>query len=181
MELTETIESINRQLIDLYGIDTVSGKPIWRIVWSEDQYEKRLVNVVDSGLFLTEPIVREVPKYRHYIREKYILEYLSIIPEFQKSDLPSTKVSYEPIWTFVDAQGNYLPPKLEAAKFIIDAINAARGKKSMAKYKEEGIDNPIEMQQQRVAQIEAELFGNETAITDALAHGQGIVVPNKES
>lgn len=180
MELTETIENINRQLIDLFGIDTVSGRPIWRIVWSEDQFEKRLVNVVDSGLFLTEPVVREVPKYRHYIRERYILEYLSIVPEFQKSDLPSTKVSYEPIWTFVDGDGNYLPPTLVASKFIIDAVNAARGKKSLAKYKEEGLEP--EAQAMRVQELQNELFGNETPVTDALAHGQGVVVPNiKES
>jgi hypothetical protein len=42
MELTEKIESINNQLIELYGIDTITGQAMWRVVWSEDQFEHRL-------------------------------------------------------------------------------------------------------------------------------------------
>jgi hypothetical protein len=177
MELTENINSLNSQLIDLFGIDTVTGHPIWRIVWSDDQLEKRLVNTLDSGLFLVTPIVKEVPKYKPWINQKYILERLVIVPEIQQNELPVNVLSYEPVWTFMDADGNYLPPTIGAAKFIIDTIYAAQGKSSLAKYKEEGIDNPIEAKQQRVKNIEEELFGNETRAGDALAYGTGIVVP----
>ena len=186
MELTESINSINRQLIDLFGIDTLTGRPIWRIVWSEDQLEKRLVNTTDEGLLLLTPIVKEVPKYRPYICDKFVLEQLVIVPESQESDLPTSKYSYEPIWTFVDSQGNYLPPTLPAAKFIIDTVYAALGKKSLAKYKDPDNENPTERYDQRINEIEEELFGNETSVTDALAHQMGVVVPrnydtNKES
>jgi hypothetical protein len=177
MELTEKIESLNRQLVDLYGINTTTGHPMWRIVWSEDQFEKRLVNETDEGLILLTPIVKEVPKYRSYIKERYILERLVIIPDLQQRELPTMKLSYEPMWTFEDARGNYLPPRLDASKLIIDTVYAAQGKESLAKYIDPDKDNPVEKKAERVGKLEEELFGNETVISDALAHGMGIVVP----
>ena len=177
MELTESINSLNRQLIDLFGIETLTGRPMWRIVWSEDELEKRMINFTEEGLILLTPVVREVPKYRHYIRERYILERLVIIPDIQSKELPSSHLSYEPMWTFMDGMGNYLPPNLEAAKFIIDTVLAAQGKSSLAKYKDPDKENPIERKQARVDALEKELFGNETNIGDSLAHGMGIVVP----
>lgn len=177
MELTEKIESLNRQLIDLFGVDTLTGKAMWRIVWSEDQFEKRLMNMTDEGLYLIHPEVREVPKYRTYIKDKYILERLVLVPESQENDLPTTRLSYEPMWTFQDKDGNYLPPTLLASKFVVDAVYAAIGKKSLAKYKDPDAENPIESHVARVDALEKELFGNETPVGDALRIGTGIVVP----
>jgi len=177
MELTEKIETINSQLVNLFGINTVNGLPMWRVVWSEDQFEKRAVTTTDNGIVLLQPVVKEFPKYRHYIREKYILERLVLIPESQQNELPVTKLSYEPIWTFMDAYGNYLPPSLPAAKFVIDSLYAAMGKKSLASYKDPDVDQPKERHLARVEKLESELFGNETSTGDALAYGTGIVVP----
>ena len=169
---------MNRQLVDLYGIDTLTGKPMWRIVWSEDQFEKRLMSQTEEGLFLLHPVIREVPKYRHYIKEKYILERLVLVPVQQENDLPTSRQSYEPMWTFEDEFGNYLPPRLDASKFVIDAVYAAIGKQSMAKYKDPDAENPVEKKRERVDKLQDELFGNETDIGDALKLGMGIVVPN---
>ncbi|MEM3038628.1 MAG: hypothetical protein QXE45_04455 [Thermoplasmata archaeon] len=180
MELTETIESLNRQLADLYGVDIVTGLPIWRIVWSEDQLEKRLGTYHDftpSGLYIrTVTEVREVPKYRQWIRQKYVLERLSIIPEMQQNELPTSKISYEPIWVFQDKNGNYLPPKLSVAKFVIDCVYAALGKTSLAKYK----DNPIEETEKSIQEIYEYLYGNETDITDKLRWKEAVFIPRKE-
>lgn len=182
MELAETIETLNAQLIDLYGIDTVTGRPMFRIVWSEDQYEKRLVDTLDSGIILAHPVVREVPKYRTLIKDKYVLERLVVIPEVNAKDLPATKLSYEPLWTFMDGQGNYLPPTIVATQFIIDTLYAALGKVSLAKYRDpdSGLNKEelIEKKLAQIQQMELELFGNETETGDALAYGEGIVVPN---
>ena len=167
----ETCESINNQLIDLYGIDTVTGQPIWRISWSDDQYEKRLMDCTPTGVQLIFPQVFEVRKYP-YIREKYVLERLVVVPEINQSELLDVKLSYEPIWVFQDSDGNYLPPLLLAAKFVVDTVYAAIGKKSLRSY----IESP-EDKQKIIDDIEEELFGNETEVSDALTYGNATVVP----
>lgn len=185
MELTETIDTINRQLIDLYGIDTVTGQAMWRVVWSEDQFEHRHGTYDDyspAGLYLrTVTEVRYVPKYRQWIKEKYVLERLVVIPETNQGDLPATKLSYEPMYPFETNSGKYLPPRLDACQFVIDAVLSAQGKSSLAKYKDplSGISNEdyLEMKAKEIDTLQEELFGNETDTGDALAHGEAITVP----
>jgi hypothetical protein len=170
MELTERIESINNQLVDLYGIDTITGLPMWRIVWSDDQYEYRYGVYEDftpSGLFIRQvEEVRYVPKYRQWIRSKYVLERLVLIPEINAGDLPATKLSYEPMYPFETNSGKYLPPRLDAAKFIVDAVLAAQGKSDLAKYKDpvSGLttEDYQEMKSKEIETLQEELFGNET-------------------
>lgn len=175
MELTETIQSLNTQLVDLFGIDTATGRPIWRIVWSEDQFEKRLVDTTDEGLFLLHPVVKEVPRYRQWIKEKYVLERLVGVPEINRKELLEIKMSYEPLWVFRDVNDNYLPPRIDVAKFVIDLVYATEGKRSMRKY----IESPETSEEKdlRIQKLQDELFGDETAIGDALAHKYGVVVP----
>lgn len=186
MILTESVESINKQLKELFGIDTISGLQMWRVVWSEDQFEKRLGTYDDystGGIYLrTVTEVREAPKYRQWIQEKYVLERLTVIPMLNQQDLPTEKLSYEPIYVFETKKGEYLPPKIEAAKFIINGIYAAQGKQSMAKYVDEEMKNPEEAREKRILELEHELFGNETMVGDALAYREAIVNPyQKES
>ena len=185
MEINESVKSINIQLIDLFGLDTITGQQIFRVVWSDNQFEKRLGEYEDftpSGIYLrTVKEVREVPKYKQWVHQKYVLEQLVIIPEMNQDELPVSKTSYEPLYVFQTNSGEYLPPKIEAAKFIIDTVLAAKGRGSLAKYKdpdddqEEAIHNQIE----RVNELEEEIFGNETNITDSLRNRTGIVVPGK--
>ena len=175
MELTEPIESINKQLVNMFGIDTITGRPIFRVVWSEDQFEKRLTQYTDSGLQLLHPEVRELPKYRQWIKEKYVLERLVLVPDVNLSELPSERMSYEPLWVFEDRHGNYLPPRFDAAKVVVDTVYAALGKESLAKYKDE--ENTLEGREKNIKNIEEELFGNESNVSDALAHNQAVTVP----
>lgn len=172
MELTEKIDSLNQQLRDLFGVDTVSGLPIWRIVWSEDQFEKRLTNHTDSGIELLYPEVRLLPKYKQWIHEKYVLERLVVVPAVNLNELGGIKVSYEPVYVFMDKGMNYAPPCIEVSQFVIDTIYAAEGKSSLAKYKDQN-ESP-DKREERLQRIERELFGNETAVGDALAHGEGV-------
>lgn len=192
METNESVESINRQLIDLFGIDSLSGQPIWRIVWSDDQYEHRhgtYDDYTEGGIYLrTVTEVRYVPKYKQWIPHKYVLERLVLIPEVSSPELPATKMSYEPLYPFETDSGQYLPPKLEAAKFVINTVLAAQGKTSLAKYKDPmaglNTEDYLEMKNQEINQLQADLFGNETDTGDAMAHGEAIIVPgnyNKES
>ena len=177
MELTESISEINRQLIDLFGIDTVNGIPIFRVVWSNNQFEKRLMNTTDTGIILLSPVVREVLKYGNWIQDRYILERLVLVPEINKSELPSQKISYEPLWVFQNSRGDPLPPAVWACKFIIDTIYAAMGKKSLRKYVDAEEQNPVEEREKRVAKLYEELFGDESSLLGRTITGEAIAMP----
>jgi hypothetical protein len=186
MEQAEKVETINRQLVDLYGIDTVTGKPMWRVVWSEDQFEYRHGTYVDydrSGCCLREVTeTRYAPKYSQWIRNKHVLERLVVIPEINAGDLPATKLSYEPVYPFETNSGQYLPPRLDACQFVIETVLSAQGKSSLAKYKDpvNGLtsEDYMEMKNKELDVLQQDLFGNETDTGDAIAHGEAIIVPS---
>lgn len=166
----ETLKSLNERLIDYYGM-AWNGMPIYRIIWSDDQFEKRLTECDDKGVQLLFPEVRELPKYSHYIKSKYILERLVELNEQAQIEL-KVKINYEPLWVYTDKDNNALPPKWEVTQFVINTVNAAMGKDNLAKYIDPG-DSP-EMKQERISKIEEEMFGNETDVTDAMAYGSGV-------
>ncbi len=181
MELAEKIETINRQLTDHFSFDSVTGQPIWRVVWSDDQLEKRLGDYEDytrSGIFVRRVReVREVPKYP-WIKAMYVLERLVLVPLQNMDELLGQQVSYEPIWVFHDSKGFPLAPTFWACKFAIDTVYAAQGKSGMAKYVDDEARNPVESRIERINKLQKELFGNETDATDALAYKSGVVVPH---
>jgi len=172
----EAITTLNQRLIDHFGLDTDSTKPMFRIVWADDQLEKRMMDTLDSGIQLLYPVVREVKKYS-YLREVWVLERLVVVPDFQQKELADVKLSYEPIWVFVDATGNPLPPAWEPTKLIVDTLYAALGKKSLAKYKDN--ESTPEAREERVIKLQEELFGDESGLYGKTAPGahEGIVVP----
>ncbi|SRR6266545_454588 len=178
MELRESIESINDKLLEEFGIELSCGnQPKFRVVFSEDQYEKRLTSFTDEGFELITPEIRLLPKYKQWVREKYILERL--IPIVGETDLVA-KVSYEPAWVFQDKHGNYLPPFFEGCKHIIESMFQAIGQKNtFTKYKDKNVSP--EERAAELKQVEDELFGNETDVGDHLAYGTGIVVPGNET
>lgn len=169
MELRESIESLNKKLLDDYGTE-FGDAPRFRVVFSEDQYEKRLTDFTDEGFELIHPEVRLLPKYKQYIREKYILEHL--IPIVGETDL-LTKVSYEPAWVFQDKNGKYLPPFYEGCKHVIESMYAVMNQAgAFTRYKDKNISP--EEHAAHLKKIEDELFGNETETGDHLAYGTGI-------
>lgn len=181
MFLPETLDYINKKLERHFGVD-ISGKPYFRVVFSEDQFEKRLGDYEDfdeNGNFLRRVReVREAPKYRQWIREKYVLEGLTVVPLQNMEELPTQVLSYEPLWVFEDRIGNPLPPLYRACEFILHRVRSQMENKGIGKYKEEQIPD-----QERLEKLEEELFGNETPVGDALAHKFGVSLtgPKKES
>lgn len=176
MELTETIEALNKQLIDLYGIDTASKNAIWRIAWAEDQREKRLTKFSELGIEFIHPVPVELPKYG-WIKERYILEKYEIVPAQHVDELCGMKVAYNCKFVFENNREGYLPPNLQVAQLVINTLNFAQygNKSGLARYAE----NPTEDRLKEIARLENELYGNETDITDNLAVGQGVVLPSK--
>jgi hypothetical protein len=169
MELREEISDINNKLLEEFGTE-FGNAPRFRVVFSEDQYEKRLTNFTDEGFALVFPEVRILPKYKQYIREKYILERL--VPVVGETDL-LTKVSYEPAWVFQDKNGNYLPPFFEGCRHVIESMYSAIDKAgTFTRYKDKNIS--VEERQAELKRVEDELFGNETDLTDNLHYGSGV-------
>ena len=204
------VKVINSQLRDLYGNDIVTGQSIFRVVWSEDQFEKRHGTFDDflpgTKIFLrTITETREVPKYRQWIHGRHILERLVVVPEINQGELPSTKISYEPLWVFRKGDDNeteegYLPPRLDACKFIIDAILTAQSYNTMMITGQESKDKNnlkryldpatgksseeiVEHGKKKIDGLVNELFGDETGLMgQTLSRNQGggsaIIVPH---
>lgn len=185
MDLVEPIDSINGQLKDLFGVDTVTGREMYRVSFSEDQFEKRLGTYNDytrEGIYLrTVTEVREVPKYRQWIHGKYILERLTVVPDINAEDLPTSKLSYECIFVFENFKGEPLPPRVDVAKIAIDSLHAGMGKSSMAKYKDDYSQYTPEARNKRINEL-MEYLWDPSDISESLHQGEGIVVPHpKES
>jgi len=177
METTESIERLNQQLADLFGIDTNSSNPIWRIVWADDQREKRLTKFSPGGVEYLYPIPMELQKYSH-IKGRYILEKLELVPLQNIEELCGLKVSYECKWVFENEKVGYLPPRLDVAQLVIHTLNFAQhgNKSGLAKY----VENADESKRAEFQRIWDELFGNETDTTDALRYKEAVTVPFKQ-
>lgn len=175
MYLREAIEDINEKLINRYG-RYYDGRPNFRVVWSEDEFEKRLTGYTDEGFELIHPEVRLLPKYRQYIREMYILERL--VPVVGETDLIE-KTSYEPAWVFRNKVGEYLPPFFDGCVHVIESILSVINKANThVRYKDKNV--PGEERLAHLKAVEADLFGNETDLGDNLSIGTAVTV-QKES
>ena len=169
----EEISAINKRLLDHYG-KFEDGRANLRVVWSDDQFEKRWVTHTSEGFLLVSPMIAEVPKYS-YAPHRYILERLIPVPNFMESDLVD-KTSYEPVWTFQDNEGNPLPPIWEAIYLLVKQLYSNLdnfGKE--ARYKTpEGMGNTKEEILMRVEKLQEQLFGNESKVGDALAYDTAV-------
>jgi hypothetical protein len=134
--------------------------------------------MTDGGIHFDAPKVEEVKKYP-YVEHAYILERLMLIPEYQQNEIPVSKLSYEPIWAYLDRDGNPLPPIWNATKLIVDTLHAAMGRpKGLRRYVDDEKNTTPEGRDIRIKELQDELFGNETNTADALRYKQGIVVPS---
>lgn len=173
----ESVPILNQRLIDYFGLETNSGLPMFRIVWADDETEKRLVDETEMGISLPYPEVREVRKYP-YMKHLFVLERLVVVPDENVHELPTSRLSYEPLWSYCDHNRNFLYPIWDATKFVIDTLYAALGKASMAKYVDSEKNTTKEGREARISELQKELFENETETGDALRYKEGIVVPN---
>jgi len=181
--MLEKIETLNKRLQEYFGLDTESDRPIWRLVWSDDQFEKQLLDHTPEGFQLIYPRWYEVPKYKMIgVKERFVLERLVLVPTPNQKEM-TVAVSYEPMWVFTDRNDNFIYPKWEAIKHIVDCVYAAIGKhNSTVKYPDpkSGMTTKdlVEEERDRIKTIQEDLFGNETDVTDALNIGDGVVVPS---
>lgn len=101
------------------------GDPLFRVVFSDDQVERRLGNFTDThgGLFVRQVTeVREVRKYP-WIKEKWILERWASGELAAHKDLREVKNGvYICVYVFQDPKQEYLPPLLKVAEIVINNL-----------------------------------------------------------
>ncbi|MET0785170.1 MAG: hypothetical protein ABWY25_00490, partial [Paenisporosarcina sp.] len=103
-----------------------------------------------------------------------------------QKDLPTQKLSYEPLWTFIGSNGLPVPPTTQACKFIIETVKEAMQNRTVGKYSKAETDPnaPItseneflDHEKQKLDNLQEELFGEQSGLKQALVSGEGIVVP----
>jgi hypothetical protein len=180
MQLLEPIETLNQRLADYFGIDTVTGMNMYRIVLADEQFEMRLTDCTDAGILLLKPEVRKLPKYQ-WLKGLYLIETLCIVPVVNADTLPDQKLSYEPLFVFWDKNQQYLPPKWEVAELVISSVLAAKGKSSLARYTD-GINSQEEAEEAKRKRIDemVEYFaGDESGLMgNSLNSGSAAFVPH---
>src|SRR3990167_4291456 len=107
-----TIEKLNSYLARDFGY-SIGTFPTYRVVWSEDQFEKRATKYTEEGFELLYEEVRLLPKYRQQHQNKYILERFLVVPDFVKTELVD-RYSYEPLHVFRIGKGEVVPNNYEA-------------------------------------------------------------------
>lgn len=167
-----TIQEINKKLEDYYGKD-LYGNPKFRLSWSNFQVEKRkgTFNEFSGDLFVRQTTgVKEVKKYP-YIDSRWVLEIISPNPY----DDVDTKLSYEPLWVFQNAHGDYVEPIWRAVNFVITCyLNPQKL-----------TPGQIESEDERefakeVLYFENLLAGESSWVSNALITGEGVVVPENK-
>jgi hypothetical protein len=125
------IHLCNRKLIDIYGKDFLD-QPIYRIVWSENEIEKRFGFFRDyvpgTNILLREvQEVREVRKYS-YLAPQWILEKLFFNQHndeiLDNSTYSPSTCTYEPLWCFGhEDNGRARRPVWRAIELILMSVN----------------------------------------------------------
>lgn len=181
--LPSDIQVINNQLREMYGIDTESTQPMWRVSWAADQYEMRVDNVTASGVHLLFPEIMRLPKYS-WIKNEWILENLVLVPESNQAEIPQFKKSYECIWRFHDRFKKPVEPYFWACQFVIDAVTAAKTGNPMnvRKYYDPQVgknqQEQIEIDKKRIDDLVTQLFGDESDLMLRTVTGEAVTVPS---
>lgn len=177
--MLEPVETLNLRLEEVFGIDTISGQAIWRIVWSDDQYEWRLSEYTPDGVKLLVPKVQWLPKYKQWIPHAWVLEQLVLVPDTSIAELPAEKMSYEPMFPFFDPLMRPIAPTWVMAEYVIQNVNALKGKKP-AVYKDPdaglNAEQLAEQKKEKLDQLTKALYPDETDISDALTYREGTVI-----
>ena len=116
-------EIINKHLLK-YG-KMLNGKPVFRIVFSDDLTEKRvgIFNKFHGEIWVGQDRgVQEVPKYG-YIKGAWILERYTVLPNHEVLNYDN----YEPAYAFRDKNQKYLPPLLSICEIVIQGILQPKG------------------------------------------------------
>jgi hypothetical protein len=186
--IPDFIVRINNQLASKYGyFEGMKNCPNFRVVWSNDQYEHRLTAYTKEGLQLIHPEVRYLPKYSQWLSSRWVIEKCVPIPELNRKDLVAEKFSYEPLHGFINVYTDKpIDPTYRACEFLVENVLAqlrVRNGIPQAKYEDplfNASDPKIsrEVKEAHLNELERELFGNDTSVTDKLMTQEAVIVPS---
>jgi hypothetical protein len=135
----ENVKLINKQLAKIYGI-ILDGRSNFRLVWSNDETEKRFVIdkwIMLNGIYQPSNGAIEIKKYSHpQYKDRFILEQLKFSPN---SEIIGSEFGhYEPMWVFREHDncnhrfddlaaidkclGQYQVPYWRPVKLVVDSI-----------------------------------------------------------
>lgn len=119
------IDDFNKKLRDVYSSDVFTGRAIFRLVYSENSFENRRGDFIDtdnSGQLIRRVTeVRNVKKYP-YLKDTWLLEKL-VWMGGANPELPDAKgYSYECIWAFVNKKGEPLFPLYHIVETLIQRL-----------------------------------------------------------
>lgn len=140
---------LNKYLEETYG-KTIEGFPLFRLVWTTDQLEKRLGTFRDFSdhsceIFLREVTeVREVPKYP-FAMDRWALEVIK--PVEKEYGIMDAKYTYEAFYFFQDKYER----ELELSKEMLEAAMYM-----YLVYYRMPMKDKVELQMQNLAAREAE-------------------------
>lgn len=118
------VDWINEKLLLYYGRE-LDGRQRYRVVWSSEQFEKRIgdFNEFYGSIFLrTFTGIKEVPKYP-YDQDRWVIEKLFYFPNTEI--IAERPGSYEPVYVLKDGFGNFLPLNWK----VVDTVIAFAEKK----------------------------------------------------
>ena len=156
----------NARLLEYYGRYESTALAKYRLVFSENEKEKRVIKAFNYSVY-----AEEVPKYPQIKPPKFILESAQV----NHSDEISALFSYEPLWVFGekgDPNGKPIEPTWQAIEYILHVMY----NRYHTPYVSDE-DGTLESRQAEAKKLYDSLFGNETSTGDALAHKEGIIVP----
>ncbi len=170
-----SITKQNRLLVQHYGT-TDDGRAWFRIVWSDSTTEKRMGTFREfvGKLFIREETKMAERKKYPWVKERWVLEKLIFPPAPYCYEIDICNGSYENIWTFEGANGQYVPPVWENVKRICHAALHGPGRKQTLSE----IEQIEEEKFQKTLQEDYEILDNETPYLPGLLNtGSAIVVP----
>jgi hypothetical protein len=121
-----TIDAINEMLHREYRV--LDGRPIYRLAWSADQLELRKGKYSEfyGHIFIRERVeIKWIKKYWYLKGACWVLEKLTFIQgqtalkEMQDELVQCGNGTYEPIYTFLNEEGEQLPVVWEIVEYIL--------------------------------------------------------------
>lgn len=190
----DDLKSLNIWLLERYGRGYFTGgiraaehpDALWRIVWSNDQFEKRFGRFRDihkgSNILIREvEEVRLVPKYG-WIQDRYILEKNVFAPDPTGCLIETLHAPhYEIVWCFQNAETKEPQPIIrKGVEFLIDcltsgAIEAAKNLFYSQSMEKSMASEDQKQQDSEQASIADELNQEFTPLQSALADGAAVV------
>lgn len=189
----DDLKALNNWLLEKYGRGYFTHgiraaehpDALWRVVWSNDQLEKRYGRFRDihkgSGILIREvEEIREVPKY-HWIQDRYVLEKNVFAPDptgclVETLDRPH----YEIVWVFWDANTQEATPIVrKGIEFLIDCLSKGAEEAGKNLFYSQNLEQSMKSADQaeqdaEQAKISDELNQEFTPLQSALADGAAV-------